>query len=64
MSGKNMGEAARLWLFLMPWACWLAGSALNTLRARDWALLMALQALLTVAVIQRVSGFHFTALAG
>ena len=64
LSGKNMGEAARLWLFLMPWACWLAGSARNTLRARDWALLMALQALLTVAVIQRVSGFHFTGLAG
>jgi len=64
LSGKNMGEAARLWLFLMPWTCWLAGSALSTLRGRDWALLMALQALLTVAVIQRVSGFHFIGLAG
>ena len=57
-------SAARRGLALRPRACWLAGAALNTLRARDWALLMALQALLTVAVIQRVSGFHFTALAG
>ncbi len=64
LSGKNMGEAARLWLFLMPWTCWLASSALSTLRARDWALLMALQAVVTVAVIQRVSGFHFIGLAG
>ena len=24
LSGKNMGEAARLWLILMPWAVWLS----------------------------------------
>ena len=24
LSGKNMGEAARLWLILMPWPVWLA----------------------------------------
>jgi hypothetical protein len=24
LSGKNMGEAARLWLFLMPWSIWLS----------------------------------------
>ncbi|MFN0195157.1 MAG: hypothetical protein ACKVT0_00300 [Planctomycetaceae bacterium] len=23
LSGKNMGEAARLWIFLMPWVLWL-----------------------------------------
>src|SRR5580692_5534524 len=24
LSGKNMGEAARLWLIIMPWPVWLA----------------------------------------
>jgi len=59
LSGKNMGEAARLWLFLMPWACWLAASTLESLRSRDWALLLALQAATLLAVLQRVSGFDF-----
>ena len=57
LSGKNMGEAGRLWLFLMPWACWLAAPALEKLRSRDWILLLALQGALAIAVIHRVSGF-------
>jgi len=61
LSGKNMGEAARLWLFLMPWACWLAASVLEKLRGRDWALLLALQGMIIVAIVQRVSGFDFAA---
>jgi hypothetical protein len=59
LSGKNMGEAARLWLLLMPLACWLAASTLDSIRNRDWALILALQAALGLAVIQRVSGFDF-----
>ncbi len=59
LSGKNMGEAARLWLLVMPWACWLAASTLESLRSRDWALLLALQAALVLAVVGRVSGFDF-----
>ena len=59
LSGKNMGEAARLWLFLMPWACWLAASALDRLRNRDWAMLLLLQAAMALAVVQRVTGFDF-----
>jgi len=54
-----MGEAARLWLLLMPLACWLAASTLDSIRNRDWALILALQAALGLAVIQRVSGFDF-----
>jgi len=57
LSGKNMGEAGRLWLFLMPWACWLAAPALEKLRGHDWILLLALQGALAIAVIHRVSGF-------
>ncbi len=30
LSGKNMGEAARLWLILMPWAAWLSAGYLAT----------------------------------
>jgi hypothetical protein len=59
LSGKNMGESARLWLFLMPWACWLAASALDKLRNRDWAILLLLQAAMALAVVQRVTGFDF-----
>ncbi|MBS0265566.1 MAG: hypothetical protein JSS02_26775 [Planctomycetes bacterium] len=31
LSGKNMGEAARLWVFLMPFPVWISGSVLY-----DW----------------------------
>lgn len=34
LSGKNMGEAARLWLFLMPWCPWLAAGALEPAPSR------------------------------
>ncbi|MCY2967715.1 MAG: hypothetical protein NT069_29480 [Planctomycetota bacterium] len=30
LSGKNMGEAARLWLFLIPGLCWIAGEWFET----------------------------------
>ena len=29
MSGKNMGEAARLWIFLMPYAAWAAAVCID-----------------------------------
>ncbi len=29
LSGKNMGEAARLWLVVMPWPIWIAAVSLN-----------------------------------
>ncbi len=29
ISGKNMGEAARLWLFLMPWLLWMGSVAFD-----------------------------------
>ena len=52
-----MGEAGRLGLFLMPWACWLAAPVLEKLRGRDWILVLVLQGALAIAVIHRVSGF-------
>ena len=57
LSGKNMGEAGRLWLFLMPWACWLTAPVLEKLPGRDWILVLVLQGALAIAVIHRLSGF-------
>lgn len=72
ISGKNSGEAARLWLLLMPGVVWLAamGTGLTNasaspppgelppLRTRiAWLLLQLGIGLLTV---HRVGGFHFT----
>jgi hypothetical protein len=52
LSGKNMGEAARLWIFLMPFLVWMAGPLFESATAplgnnlspahhcaRDWDLL-------------------------
>lgn len=64
LSGKNMGEAARLWLFLMPWACWLAApcwadtDTASTGRRR-WLWGLAFQGIVVVATVTRVTGFHF-----
>lgn len=80
-SGKNMGEAARLWLFLMPLVCWLAApvfedqfsaSPLSPKAAEwpanvrtenrtvpQWAILLAMQLVTTLAVVPRIGGFHF-----
>jgi len=62
LSGKNMGEAARLWLFLVPWTSWLAAPFLRASPTRTWLALLALQALLAIASVTRVSGFHFSSL--
>ncbi len=80
LSGKNMGEAARLWVIFMPWAIFLAApcfAAAQTAesagqpskkrrtdpsRGRDgfvWQSLLILQALVAIATVTRVSGFHF-----
>lgn len=64
-SGKNMGEAARLWLFLMPVIVvtagqWLAWRSDGTSGARGpLAVLLVGQLLCCVATALRVSGFHF-----
>jgi methylthioxylose transferase len=73
LSGKNMGEAARLWIFLMPWLLVVAAYGLRTRdvdretentgdsarRRRNWLILIALQAALCLLTTHRVDGFHF-----
>ncbi len=74
LSGKNMGEAARLWLFLLPWTSVLAASpggrpgfaaaetqprAAGWLSPREWTALLALQCAVCIVTVTRVDGFHF-----
>ncbi|MBW3538806.1 MAG: glycosyltransferase family 39 protein [Planctomycetes bacterium] len=69
LSGKNMGEAARLWLVIQPWSAWLAAAAVLVpastpgsapgLSRRGWIWLLTLQAVVCLTTVQRVTGFHF-----
>ena len=73
VSGKNMGEAARLWLLLMPWLVLSAAPVIPRVgssqdradvngRARmpaGWLAVAALQAVVCIATVTGVDGFHF-----
>jgi hypothetical protein len=60
LTGKNSGEAARLWTLLMPWCLWLAGPALRRASVAwfvaGW---IGLQLAAQVVTVLRVGGFHF-----
>ncbi len=67
LTGKNMGEAARLWIFLMPWIIWPAGSAWQASivpgeqgwrdARRRWLYCWASQFLVALVIVARVAGF-------
>ncbi len=63
LSGKNMGEAARLWCFAAPWwlVC-LAAPAGNSgqapLKRSNWRMLLVCQLLACLATTALVSGYH------
>lgn len=72
ISGKNMGEAARLWLFLLPWLLWVSAAYWEPSTHRGdnnpretaprvgiWILALSLQLLTCLLTVSRVSGFHF-----
>ncbi len=68
LSGKNMGEAARLWIFLMPLfvACgglliarWQEGSETRSL-ARTWGICLLCQFIVAVATVTGIDGFDFS----
>lgn len=59
LSGKNQGEAARLWCFLTPWILVMAAGCLHTLCDRSWKTLLALQLLVSTVTVLRVNGFSF-----
>ncbi len=61
LSGKNAGEAARLWVLLMPAALWIAAqgwqrSAISPSHRWVW---LALQLAISILTVHRVGGFHF-----
>lgn len=68
LSGKNMGEAARLWIFLMPWIIWSAGAGWQAMISSDeqahrdnrrrWLLCWICQFLTALIIITRVAGFQ------
>ncbi|WP_417380524.1 hypothetical protein [Gimesia sp.] len=75
LSGKNMGEAARLWLIFLPWFLlmtipyWQAvphsqagerGPSGSFLKMQTvWILALTAQAVVCVATVSRITGFHF-----
>ncbi len=60
LSGKNSGEAARLWLFLMPWVVWLTADVWDDDGGgRRWIAVLLLQMAVGFATAVRVGGFGF-----
>jgi methylthioxylose transferase len=68
LSGKNMGEAARLWLSFMPWPVWLAAGFFaprsdadsgGQFSTRTAALLFLVQMAVAIGTVTRVTGFDF-----
>lgn len=68
LSGKNSGEAARLWNPLLPVLLAVAaGGLVNSVKStdtesndeREWLILLSAQAVVCAATVIRVSGFHY-----
>ncbi len=67
VTGKNSGEAARLWLLFMPWLIWLASFEIESMlsqsndpdvRQRISLRILAIQFLVCLLTVTRISGFH------
>ena len=75
LSGKNMGEAARLWLIFLPWFLIMTvpywqimqmESSMNNsnppsfLKLKSvWIVALITQAIVCIATVNRITGFHF-----
>jgi len=69
ISGKNMGEAARLWLMWVPCLIWIAAGCFAdnpksnnrpqsaAIDLPGWAILLGAQAAVSLATVMRVNGF-------
>ena len=60
LSGKNMGEAARLWCFLTPWMAIAAADEKSRVPESDrmnWCLLLIAQLIVATVTVGRVSGY-------
>lgn len=69
LSGRNSGEAARLWCFLTPWLLVLAAHIFRSEKRSDglvnsakiWKTLLFMQIIVCALTAARVSGFTFSA---
>ncbi|WP_339729962.1 hypothetical protein [uncultured Gimesia sp.] len=75
LSGKNLGEAARLWLVFLPWFLIMTipywqtiqtEASLNVSHAPSflkqqsiWIVALVAQAIVCIATVSRITGFHF-----
>lgn len=58
-SGKNQGEAARLWCFMTPWILIASGHAVSQLEDRQLAWLLTLQTISAIITVGITNGFSF-----
>ena len=67
LTGKNSGEAARLWILFLPWLIWLASIRVESMmcesvsiknRQRQALALLVIQFAVCLLTVARVSGFH------
>ena len=60
LSGKNQGEAARLWCFLTPWLILMTGSVLQQRHwQKRWKPIFITQLVIAIVTVSSVSGFSF-----
>ena len=69
ISGKNMGEAARLWIFLTPFLPWFAAGIFETDGARtaqgtllsraSWGFVLVAQLMMSSITVLSATGFHY-----
>ncbi|MGC1275612.1 MAG: hypothetical protein WBC44_18035 [Planctomycetaceae bacterium] len=60
LSGKNAGESARLWLFLMPWLLWMTVSLWKEDAGQHrWRIVLPLQLVVSFLTVIRIDGFGF-----
>lgn len=57
LSGKNMGEAARLWIVLDPWLLIACALVVREVPHRQWCVLAGLTAIASAACVLTVDGF-------
>ena len=65
LTGKNSGEAARLWIVFLPWLVWLAGMQISRFddqrvfgRFHPIIAILGLQLLVCLLTVVRISGFE------
>ena len=67
LTGKNSGEAARLWLIFMPWLVWMASSQISRLSERASGLegrqrsslgILLFQFAVCLLTVSHINGFH------